>query len=190
VALVCSGDAQIYAMAALVFELLAASGERAVSDRARRVEVKSHPGISALQAASAGAGAGALLGHDFCAISLSDLLTPRAQIEKRLLAAAEADFVVAFYNPRSKRRTDLLETAKAVFLAHRPPQTPVIIAASLGRKGENILVVKLADFDPSEIDMMSIVLFGSSKSVAFTRGDGKTVAFTPRGYADKPGVVR
>ncbi len=188
VALVCSGDAQIYAMAALVFELLAANGERAVSDRARRVEVTSHPGISALQAASASAGA--LLGHDFCAISLSDLLTPRAQIEKRLLAAAEADFVVALYNPRSKRRTGLLERAKAVFLAHRPPQTPVIIAASLGRKGENIRVVTLADFDPSEIDMMSIVLFGASKSVAFTGGDGKTVAFTPRGYADKPGVVR
>ncbi len=194
VALVCSGDAQIYAMAALVFELLAARGARAVSDRARRVEVISHPGISAMQMASARAGA--LLGHDFCAISLSDLLTPRADIEKRLLAAAKGDFVVAFYNPRSQRRTDLLDKAKQVFLAYRLPQTPVIIASSLGRTGENVRVVKLADFDPAQIDMMSIVLFGSSQSEAFMRGDGNTVAFTPRGYASKrgqeqsPGVAR
>src|SRR5690606_7810094 len=109
VALVCSGDAQIYAMAALVYELLAASGPRAVSDAARRVLVASHPGISALQAASAAAGA--LLGHDFCAISLSDLLTPRADILRRLEAAADGDFVTALYNPRSRRRTELLERA-------------------------------------------------------------------------------
>jgi len=183
VALVCSGDGQIYAMAALVFELLAADGERAVSDRARRVEVISHPGISALQMASSRVGA--LLGHDFCAISLSDLLTPREQIEKRLLAAAEGDFVVAFYNPRSKRRTDLLDQVKQLFLAHRPPETPVIIASSLGRAGEKVRVVELIDFDPCEIDMMAIVLFGSTQSQAFRRGDGKTVAFTPRGYASK-----
>ncbi|VAW16056.1 Cobalamin biosynthesis protein CbiG / Cobalt-precorrin-3b C17-methyltransferase [hydrothermal vent metagenome] len=183
VALICSGDAQIYAMAALVFELLETDGKRAVSDKARRVEIISHPGISALQMASARAGA--LIGHDFCAISLSDLLTPRAQIEKRLLAAAKGDFVTAFYNPRSKRRTDLLDKAKQLFLAHRPPQTPVIIASSLGRNGEKVRVVELVDFDPGEIDMMSIVLFGASKSKAFKRGDGKTMAFTPRGYASK-----
>jgi len=183
VSLVCSGDAQIYAMAALVYELLDAVGTRAVTDPARRVGVQSHPGISAFQAASSKVGA--LIGHDFCCISLSDLLTPREDILKRLEGAAQADFVTAFYNPRSLRRTDLIEKAQAIFLAHRPPETPVIIGSSLGRPEEKIRVVTLASFDPTEIDMLTIVLFGSSTSKAFTRGDGRTVAFTPRGYAKK-----
>lgn len=183
VALVCSGDAQIYAMAALVYELLAATGARAVSDNARRVAVETHPGISAFQAASAAAGA--LIGHDFCCISLSDLLTPREDILKRLDGAARADFVTAFYNPRSQRRTDLIEEARRVFLAHRPPSTPVIVARQLGRPDEAVKVTTLAAFDPTQIDMLTIVLFGSSTSTAFTRGDGRTVAFTPRGYARK-----
>jgi cobalt-precorrin 5A hydrolase / cobalt-factor III methyltransferase / precorrin-3B C17-methyltransferase len=183
VALVCSGDAQIYAMAALVYELVDQSGERALSPAARRVAIESHPGISALQMASARAGA--LLGHDFCAISLSDLLTPRAQIEKRLHAAAIGDFVVAFYNPRSKKRTQLLDMAKTLFLEHRPPETPVIIASNLGRDGENVRIVELQHFKPEQVDMLSIVLFGASTSGAFRRGDGTIVAYTPRGYASK-----
>jgi len=183
VALICSGDAQIYAMAALVYELLAATGPRALTDAARRVGVDSHPGISALQAASARAGA--LIGHDFCAISLSDLLTPRADILKRLDAAAQGDFVTALYNPRSLRRTDLIETAKAVFLAHRPPQTPVLIATSLGRPEERVRLVSLDAFDPTEIDMLTIVLIGASTSVSFVRPSGHPAAFTPRGYAKK-----
>ncbi len=183
VALICSGDAQIYAMAALVFELLDAEDKRAVSPAAKRISVESHPGISALQMASARAGA--LLGHDFCTISLSDLLTPRKDIEQRLQAAAAGDFVTAFYNPRSKTRTQLIEVAKQVFLQHRPPDTPVVIASNLGRKGETVTVVPLQDFNPGEIDMMTIVLFGSSNSKSFMRGDGKTIAFTPRGYANK-----
>lgn len=183
VALVCSGDGQIYAMAALVFELLEAHGERALSDAARRVAVCSHPGISALQSASATVGA--LLGHDFCAISLSDLLTPREDIIKRLHAAAAGDFVTAFYNPRSLRRTDLIVEAKAIYLGHRPPDTPVIIGSSVGRPEENVRVTTLEEFDPAEIDMLTIVLFGSSTSRAFRRGDGRTVAYTPRGYAKK-----
>ena len=183
VSLVCSGDAQIYAMAALVYELLAAEGARAVSDNARRVAIESHPGISAFQAASAAAGA--LIGHDFCCISLSDLLTPRADILKRLDGAARADFVTAFYNPRSQRRTDLIEEAKRIFLAHRPPDTPVIIGRQLGRPEQQVDVVTLASFDPTTIDMLTIVLFGSSSSKAFPRGNGQTVAFTPRGYDRK-----
>ncbi|RYE75860.1 MAG: precorrin-3B C(17)-methyltransferase, partial [Hyphomicrobiales bacterium] len=183
VSLVCSGDAQIYAMAALVYELLAADGARAVTDNARRVAVESHPGISAFQAASAAAGA--LIGHDFCCISLSDLLTPREDILKRLDGAARADFVTAFYNPRSQRRTDLIEEAKRIFLAHRPPDTPVIIGRQLGRPEEQVDVVTLAEFDPTTIDMLTIVLFGATASKAFPRGDGKTVAFTPRGYERK-----
>jgi len=188
VALVCSGDGQIYAMAALVFELLNAQGSRALSAAARRVLVESHPGISALQMASARAGA--LLGHDFCAISLSDLLTPRHKIEARLEAAAKGDFVVAFYNPRSRRRTDLLDRAKALFLEHRPPETPVIVASSLGRGDEKVRVVELGHFNPEEVDMLTIVLFGSSQSRSFLRGNGKTVAFTPRGYANKVDAAR
>ncbi|MEM1298309.1 MAG: cobalamin biosynthesis protein, partial [Pseudomonadota bacterium] len=101
IAVICSGDAGIYAMGALVYELMARD-ENGVSEAARRVEVVSAPGISALQAAAARIGAP--LGHDFCAISLSDLLTPRADIERRIRAAAEGDFVIAFYNPVSKRR--------------------------------------------------------------------------------------
>jgi cobalt-precorrin 5A hydrolase/precorrin-3B C17-methyltransferase len=183
VSLVCSGDAQIYAMAALVYELLSATGPRAVSDPARRVAVASHPGISAFQAASAAAGA--LIGHDFCCISLSDLLTPRDDILKRLDGAARADFVTALYNPRSQRRTDLIEEARRIFAEHRPPDTPVIVAQNLGRPDERVKVVPLSAFDPTEIDMLTIVLFGASTSKAFTRGDGKTVTFTPRGYAVK-----
>ena len=183
VALVCSGDGQIYAMAALVYELLEAEGARAPSAAARRVAVQSHPGISAFQAASARLGA--LIGHDFCAISLSDLLTPRDDIIKRLHGAAQADFVTAFYNPRSRRRTDLLDEAKAIFLRHRPADTPVIVASNVGRPEERLEVTTLEDFAPERVDMLTIVLFGSSASRAFRRGDGRTVAYTPRGYERK-----
>ncbi len=183
VALVCSGDAQIYAMASLVYELLQAGGSRAVSPAARRLQVESHPGISALQMASSKAGA--LLGHDFCAISLSDLLTPRPDIERRLLAAAKGDFVTAFYNPRSRRRLDLMEKAKQLYLQYRPSDTPVIIGTNLGRKNENLRITTLEKFNSDEIDMLTIVIFGSSGSKSFMRGDGSMVAFTPRGYAKK-----
>ena len=182
VALVCSGDAQIYAMAALVYELLDVTGVRGVSDRAKRVVVETHPGISAFQAASAAAGA--LIGHDFCCISLSDLLTPRDDILTRLEGAAAADFVTALYNPRSQRRVDLIEEAKRIFLEHRPIGTPVIIATSLGRPEERVSVVPLGSFEPSEIDMMTIVLIGSSSSRVFERA-GKLVTYTPRGYEAK-----
>src|SRR5690606_25692401 len=137
--------------------------------------------ISAFQAASAAAGA--LIGHDFCCISLSDLLTPREEILKRLDHAAAADFVTAFYNPRSQARSDLLVEAKARLLFHRRPDTPVIVARNLGRADEAVEVVDLASFDPQAVDMLTIVLVGASTSRAFRRGDGRTVAFTPRGYA-------
>lgn len=183
VSLVCSGDAQIYAMASLVYELLDATGDRALSDAARRVAVASHPGISAFQAASAAAGA--LIGHDFCCISLSDLLTPRRDIVKRVEGAARADFVTALYNPRSARRTDLIEAAKTLFLAHRPSDTPVVVARSLGRPEEQVQVTTLTAFEPGKVDMLTIVLVGASTSKAFTRGDGRRVAYTPRGYEKK-----
>jgi cobalt-precorrin 5A hydrolase/precorrin-3B C17-methyltransferase len=183
VALICSGDAQIYAMAALVYELLDAAGSRRLSDAARRVGIEVHPGISAVQAASAAAGA--LIGHDFCCISLSDLLTPAADIRRRLAAATTGDFVTALYNPRSQRRTALLSEAHHLFRAHRPAETPVVLARSLGRPDEAVTVTTLAAFDPACVDMLSIVLIGSSTSRALKRGDGTTRVFTPRGYDKK-----
>ncbi|MCK0167890.1 precorrin-3B C(17)-methyltransferase [Jannaschia sp. S6380] len=182
VALICSGDAGIYAMGALVFELMARTDDSAVTDAARRVEIVCTPGVSALQAAAARAGAP--LGHDFCAISLSDLLTPREDIVRRLRAAAEGDFVIAFYNPVSKRRRDLLPMARDILLEHRPHDTPVLLATSLGRPEEHLRYRSLDAVDVDEIDMMTVVLVGSSNTRLVRTGDGKRM-FTPRGYARK-----
>jgi cobalt-precorrin 5A hydrolase / precorrin-3B C17-methyltransferase len=183
VALVCSGDAGIYAMGALVFELLDRSeAELGVSDAARRVEVVSSPGVSALQGAAARAGAP--LGHDFCAISLSDLLTPREDIVKRLHAAAEGDFVIAFYNPVSMRRRTLLAEARDILLQHRPADTPVMLASSLGRPEEHVRYRRLDELEVDEVDMLTVVLVGSSHSRLAQLGEGPRM-FTPRGYARK-----
>jgi cobalt-precorrin 5A hydrolase/precorrin-3B C17-methyltransferase len=175
VALVCSGDAGIYAMAALVYEI--------IDLEPNRIKVEVIPGISAFQAAAAKAGA--MIGHDFCCISLSDLLTPWEAIEKRVKAAAEGDFVISFYNPRSMKRRDQLERAFKILSAHRPPDTPVIIASNLGRPEENVRIVNFKDFNPDDVDMLTLVMVGSSQSKSFARGDGKTYAYTPRGYAKK-----
>ncbi|MFV2035450.1 MAG: precorrin-3B C(17)-methyltransferase, partial [Halocynthiibacter sp.] len=183
VALICSGDAGIYAMGALVFELLDRAPEaKGVSAAARRVEVISSPGVSALQAAAARAGAP--LGHDFCAISLSDLLTPREDIVKRLRAAAVGDFVIAFYNPVSKRRRTLLAEARDILLEHRPADTPVMLATSLGRPEEHIRYCKLSELEVDEVDMLTVVLVGSSNSKLAELGEGPRM-YTPRGYARK-----
>ena len=181
VALVSSGDAGIYAMGALVFELLDRREDAGgVSDAARRAEVISAPGISALQAAAARAGAP--LGHDFCAISLSDLLTPRADIIRRLKAAVEGDFVIAFYNPVSKKRRTLLAEAREILLAHRPADTPVLLASNLGRPEEALRYRRLAELQVDEVDMLTVVLVGSSNTRLAQLGEGPRM-FTPRGYA-------
>ena len=183
VALICSGDAGIYAMGALVFELLDRGPEaQGVSDAARRVEVVCSPGVSALQAAAARAGAP--LGHDFCTISLSDLLTPREDIIRRLNSAAEGDFVIAFYNPVSKTRRTLLSEARDILLKHRPADTPVLLASSLGRPEESLRYRRLADLQVDEVDMLTVVLVGSSNSRLAQLGEGPRM-FTPRGYARK-----
>jgi cobalt-precorrin 5A hydrolase/precorrin-3B C17-methyltransferase len=179
VALVSSGDAGIYAMASLACELL----DRGGPDGAGRAMLEVIPGISAFQAAAARAGA--LIGHDFCCISLSDLLTPWEAIEQRLFAAARSDLVTALYNPRSARRTGQLSRAMAIFAPHRAPDTPIVIASNLGRAEEAVRITPFAAFDSSAIDMLSIVLVGSSQSRSFTRGDGSTIAYTPRGYGGK-----
>lgn len=175
VALVSSGDAGIYGLAALAMELL----DR--EDRAdwNRVEVAVLPGLSALQAAAARAGAP--LGHDFAAISLSDLLTPWETIERRLKGAAEGGFVVALYNPASAKRRDQLGRALAVLATHRSPETPVIVARNLGRADEAVDVVTLSTLDPARIDMLTLLLIGSPTTRIATRGRRRWV-YTPRGY--------
>ncbi|WP_112320816.1 precorrin-3B C(17)-methyltransferase [Oceanibium sediminis] len=189
VALISSGDAGIFAMGALVAELLDRDEDTGgVSAAARRVAVQNAPGISALQAASARAGA--LLGHDFCAISLSDLLTPRETIIQRLHAAAAGDFVIAFYNPVSRRRRTLLAEARDILLEQRPADTPVLLASNLGRPEEQLRRRTLATLEVDEVDMLTVVLIGASQTRAFQTGDIAAAAegwqiYTPRGYAKK-----
>ena len=176
VALVSSGDPGIYAMASLVFEVL----ETCERPDWLRVRVEVSPGISALQAAAARIGAP--LGHDFCTVSLSDLMTPWPAIERRLEAAAEGDFVVALYNPVSQRRRHQLAQARDILLRHRPADTPVVLGRRLGRVGEEVSVVDLADLDPEQVDMLTLVLIGASKTRRVPRRDGGLWVYTPRGY--------
>jgi cobalt-precorrin 5A hydrolase/precorrin-3B C17-methyltransferase len=178
VALVSSGDAGIYGLATLVFELI---------DRERRrnwsaVEIIVAPGISAMQAAAARLGAP--LGHDFCAISLSDLLTPWPVIQARIEAAAAADFVIALYNPRSERRLTRLAEAAAILLEHRPPETPAVIARNLGRAGETQRILRLGELAEAEADMLSLVLIGN-RQTRLIAGDPPRL-YTPRGYFGEP----
>ncbi len=185
VALVSSGDPGIYAMASLVFECLDVANlpDADLPDGAHRAEIIVAPGISAFQAASARAGAP--FGHDFCAISLSDLLTPWPAIEARIKAAAQGDFVIAFYNPVSSRRRRQLGQAKAILLRHRPADTPVVLARMLGRDGEAVTTLRLDELDPERVDMMTLVVVGSS-ATRTTKAGGRV--YTPRGYqAKRPG---
>ena len=184
VALVCSGDAGVYAMASLAFEMVDAAAAPGWS----RVAIEVVPGITAMQAAAARIGAP--LGHDFCAISLSDLMTPWPVIERRIEAAAAGDFVTAFYNPVSLRRRMQLPAARTILLRHRPPTTPVVLARNLGRDGEQVRVTDLASLHVDEVDMLTLVLVGSSQTVAMPRGDGRTAVYTPRGYDTAPRSAR
>ena len=192
VALISSGDPGIYAMSSLVFELLetgksGASAKSCAKDNSvaewQRIHVEATPGISALQAASARIGAP--LGHDFCTISLSDLLTPWETIERRIRAAAEGDFVIAFYNPVSRRRTTQLVRAQEILLKHRPAETPVILARNLGRDEEKVQTVSLENLDPAEVDMLTVVLVGSSQTRRLELPNGEVKIYTPRGYDQK-----
>ena len=179
VALISSGDPGIYAMAALVHELLEQENKASWN----RIQVRVSPGISAFQAASARVGAP--LGHDFCAVSLSDLLTDREVILQRLDAAAKGDFVVALYNPVSSKRRELLEMAKNILLPFRSPDTPVIRARNLGRPGEQVSVLKLEELTTETIDMLTLVLVGSSKTRVYYDKNNHPRVYTPRGYERK-----
>ena len=175
VALLSSGDPGVYAMASLVMELL----DGAADPAARRIAVRVVPGVSALQAAAARAGAP--IGHDFCAVSLSDLLTPREVIEDRLAAAARADFVIALYNPVSAARRETFDRALRILREHRAPETPVVVARNLGRAGERVDIVPLDGIDPERVDMMTVLIVGSSATRTFALG-GARRTYTPRGY--------
>ncbi len=178
VALVSSGDAGIYAMAALAFEVLDRDDDPAFN----RIDIRVSPGISAVQAAAARIGAP--LGHDFALISLSDLLTPWAVIEQRIAAAAQGDFTVAFYNPVSKRRRTQLAAAKDILLEHRPDDVPVVLARNLGRDDESVQVTTLSALEVDMVDMLTLVLVGSSATRHIRRGMREWV-YTPRGYDAK-----
>jgi cobalt-precorrin 5A hydrolase/precorrin-3B C17-methyltransferase len=169
VSLVSSGDSGIYGMAGLALELWLEL------DPLDRPGFEVHPGISALQVAAARAGAPLM--HDFCTISLSDRLTPWEVIEKRLVAAAAGDFVVALYNPRSKGRDWQLERAQQLLLSGRPASTPVVLARQLGRPEEQVTLHELGGLPIEQVDMLTLVLIGNSSSRA---EDGRMV--TPRGY--------
>ncbi len=173
VAMISSGDIGIYAMASPIFEVL-----RANDWDGSVPEVTVYPGVSAIQATAARLGAP--LGHDFCTISLSDLLTPWSVIERRLQAAAWGDFVIAFYNPRSQKRDWQLPAALDILRAYRPATTPVAIARNVTRPDEQISITTLADLDPTQVDMFTLVLIGNSQS--YTLADR---IVTPRGYVNE-----
>jgi precorrin-3B C17-methyltransferase len=174
VALISSGDAGVYGMAGPAYEVLFQAGWTPESG----IEVEIVPGASALNTCAALVGAP--LTHDFCAISLSDLLTPWPVIARRLDAAAAADFVVALYNPKSGRRTGQIVEAQRLFLRHRRPDTPVAVVKSAYRPKQRIEFTTLAQMAGCDIGMLSTVLIGNSNT--FVR-DGLMV--TPRGYANK-----
>jgi precorrin-3B C17-methyltransferase len=175
VVVVSSGDAGIYAMAALIYEYVSTLGERGDA-----IELQTIPGISAFTAA--GATLGAVLGHDFCCISLSDLMTPWRTIERRIEAAAAGDFVTSVYNPRSRKRSWQIERCRDLFLQHRSPETPVAIVRQVTRSEESVHLTTLAALDVSLIDMFSLVVIGNSETFRY-----RDFLVTPRGFmARKP----
>lgn len=167
VTVISSGDAGIYGMAPLIYEMKREKG----SD----ISIEALPGISAFQKAASLLGAP--VGHDFCVISLSDLMTPWKLIEKRIKAAASADFITAIYNPKSEGRYWQLYRLIEIFLQERDPQTPVGFVRQAGREEQEVTITTLADFDPEQVDMFTVILIGNSQTYQF---ENKMI--TPRGY--------
>ena len=167
VVVISSGDAGIYGMAPLIYEMKKAT----LSD----VEIETLPGISAFQKAASLLGAP--IGHDVCLISLSDLMTPWEVIERRIKAAAVGDFVTAVYNPKSHGRYWQLYRLQELFLKYRSGETPVGYVRQAGREEQDIKVTTLGDFDPEDVDMFTVIIIGNSQSYI---ADGKFI--TPRGY--------
>ncbi len=186
-AIVSSGDAGIYAMAGLVLELcrlkgiaIHKPGMPAEADGGLPVEVV--PGIPALAAGAALLGAP--LTHDFAAVSLSDLLTPWDTIARRIEAAAEADFVIVIYNPRSRRRKDNLDRACEIIRRHRAPQTPVGVVTGAMRANQQVAITTLDDLPQMHVDMQTTLFVGNSDTMVY-----RDFMVTPRGYSDKYAVT-
>jgi precorrin-3B C17-methyltransferase len=180
-ALVSSGDPGIYALAGLVFELCRENTIKlndGSKEDGKSLYVEVVPGIPALCAGAALLGAP--LVHDFATISLSDLLTPWSVIEKRLSAAADADFVIVLYNPRSKKRNWQLNKAKKILLGFRSPETPAGIVTGAMRQNEQVFLTTLGNIDANQVDMQTTIFIGNSKTLVF---ENRMV--TPRGYGDK-----
>lgn len=170
VALVCSGDAGMYAMAPLVFEL--------ISSQSLDISVETVPGITAANACASLVGAP--LGHDSCTISLSDLLTPWDVITKRIEATAQADFAITFYNPRSRKRQDHIVQARDILLKHRSKDTPVAVVNAAYRDEQSVQISTLEDFVELDFAMNAAVIVGNSSSYRF-----EDWIVTPRGYNKK-----
>lgn len=167
VAMISSGDAGVYGMAGLIYELAAG----------KDLQIEVVPGVTA--ALSGGAVLGAPLTHDFAVISLSDALTPWEKIEKRLACAAEADLAIAIYNPASHRRPDFLKRACEILLRHISPETVCGLVKNIGREGEEYKVMTLSELENTPVDMFTTVFIGNRQTKLV---DGKMV--TPRGYRD------
>lgn len=181
--LISSGDIGIYAMATLVFELLDNQLQgKETSPEWLDVDIQVIPGISAMQANSSAIGA--LLGHDFCTLSLSDLLTPWETIVKRLHSVGAGDFVVSFYNPVSKKRDWQLNTARNILLEYRPESTPVVLGRNLTREDHTTRIITLGELKARDIDMFTCVSVGNSESKHIVNNQTHWV-YTPRGYSKK-----
>ena len=167
VVVISSGDAGIYGMTPLIYEMR--------RERGSDIEIASLPGISAFQKAASLLGAP--IGHDMCIISMSDLMTPWEVIERRIMAAAVGDFVTAVYNPKSHGRYWQLYRLQEIFLQHRSPETPVGYVRQAGRDDEVVKLTTLSAFDPEDVDMFTVIIIGNSQSYI---ADGKLI--TPRGY--------
>jgi precorrin-3B C17-methyltransferase len=174
VAVVSGGDPGVFAMAAAVFE--------AVEDEPawRALDIAVSPGVSAMQAAAARLGAP--LGHDFCAISLSDNLKPWSVVERRLKAAAEADFVIALFNPASKARPTRIVETFDLLRRLKSPATPVGFARAVGRPDETLTVAPLGEADVGGVDMATLVIVGSSETRLIPRDGARPWMLTPRAY--------
>jgi precorrin-3B C17-methyltransferase len=179
VVMVSGGDPGVYAMAGAIFEVAAAQ-KLPLGSKANHYEITVITGTPALTAAAALLGAP--LTHDFCAISLSDRLTPWPTIEKRLDLASQADFVISIYNPKSRGRAWQLGRAAEILLTNLPPKTPVGLASRLGRPGQALTLTTLDNLAQAEIDMQTIAIVGNKSTFVY---QGRMI--TPRGYVEKYG---
>ncbi|MFI6699173.1 precorrin-2 C(20)-methyltransferase [Streptomyces sp. NPDC050509] len=179
VAVVSGGDPGVFAMATAVLEVASA-------DPYRTIPVRVLPGVTAANAAAARAGAP--LGHDYAVLSLSDRLKPWEVIAERLRAAAAADLVLALYNPGSASRNWQVGKARELLLEHRAPDTPVVLGRDVGGAEESVRIVRLAELDPAQVDMRTILIVGSSQTVTVRRGagegGGEQIVWTPRRYPE------